>query len=206
MSPARSRRCAGDPPNLIASISLAPESRPLRFALAITCLDGRVQRPVVDYMRRTYGVDYVDLITEPGPEWALTDPTRAGVQAAIHRNARFSVAGHDAELIAVAAHDDCLGNNADPGTRLAQLRAAQQVVTGWDLGVDVIGLWVHMDGKVEEAATAIPAPRIPRRAPAASAPAPPATQPADDVDSQIISVVIAFALGVAAEKNRSGTS
>lgn len=157
-------------------------------------------------MRRTYGVDYVDLITEPGPEWALTDPARAAVQAAIQRNARFSVAGHDAELVAVTAHDDCLGNDAEPGTRLAQLRAAQRLVTGWDLGVDVIALWVHMDGKVEEAATAIPAPRIPRRAPAAPAPAPPPAQPADDIDSQIISVVIAYALGVAAEKNRSGTS
>jgi hypothetical protein len=185
---------------------LALESRPLRFALAITCIDGRVQRPVVDYIRRTYGVDYVDLITEPGPEWALTDPTRAGVQAAIQRNARFSVKGHDAELVAVTAHDDCLGNKADPEKRLAQLRTAQQVLAGWGLGVDVLGLWVHLDGKVEEAATAIPAPRIPRPAPAASAPAPPPAQPADDVDSQIISVVLAFALGVAAEKNRSGTS
>jgi hypothetical protein len=193
-------------PNLIASISMAPESRPLRFALAITCIDGRVQRPVVDYIRRTYGVDYVDLITEPGPEWALTDPARAGVHAAIQRKARFSVAGHDAELIAVTAHDDCLGNDADPGTRLAQLHAAQRLITGWDLGVDVVGLWVHMDGKVEEAATAIPAPRVRRPASAASAPAPPPAQPADDLDSQIISVVVAFALGVAAEKNRSGTS
>jgi len=185
---------------------MAPESRPLRFALAITCIDGRVQRPVVDYIRRTYGVDYVDLITEPGPEWALTDPERGGVQAAIQRKARFSVAGHDAELIAMTAHDDCLGNDADPGTRLAQLHAAQRMITGWDLGVDVVGLWVHMDGKVEEAATAIPAPRIRRPAPAPSAPAPPPAQPADDLDSQIISVVVAFALGVAAEKNRSGTS
>ena len=157
-------------------------------------------------MRRKYGVDYVDLITEPGPERALTDPTQAGVQTAIHRNARFSVEGHDAELIAVTAHDDCLGNDADSGTRLAQLLAAQRLLIDWDLGVDVIALWVRMDGKVEEAATAIPAPRIPRAARAAPAATPPSTQPADDVDSQIISAVIAFALGVAAEKNRSGTS
>ena len=160
----------------------------------------------MDYLRRTYGVDYVDLITEPGPEWALTDPERAGVQAAIQRKARFSVAGHDAELIAMTAHDDCLGNDADPGTRLGQLHAAQRLITGWDLGVDIIGLWVHMDGKVEEAATAIPAPRLRRAAAAAPAPASLPTQPADDVDSQLISVVIAFALGVAAEKNRVGTS
>ncbi|MEO8256511.1 MAG: carbonic anhydrase [Acidobacteriota bacterium] len=183
---------------------MAPGSRPLRFALAITCLDGRVQRPVVDYMRRTYGVDYVDLITEPGPERALTEPTRAAVQAAIHRNASFSVKGHDAELIAVAAHDDCLGNDADPETRLRQLRGAQHIITSWNLGVDVIGLWVHMDGTVEEAAAAIPAPPTTRPAPAA--PTPPPTHPADDVDSQLISAVIAFALGVASEKNRSGTS
>ena len=161
---------------------------------------------MVDYLRRKYGVDYVDLITEPGPERALTDSTRPSVQAAIERNARFSVKGHDAELIAVTAHDDCLGNDADSGTRLAQLRAAQQVVTGWSLGVEVIPLWVHMDGRVVEAATATPAPRIPRPAPAAPAPAPPQNQPVEDVYSQIISAVIGFALGVAAEKNRSGTS
>lgn len=185
---------------------MAPESRPLRFALAITCLDGRVQRPVVDYLRRKYGVDYVDLITEPGPERALTDPTRHLVQAAIQRNARFSVGGHAAELVAVAAHDDCLGNKADTGTRLAQLRAAQEVVTSWELGVDVVALWVYMDGRVEEVTTAIPVGRIPRPAPAAPKPTPPSTQDADDVDSQIISVVLGFALGVAVEKNRSGTS
>jgi hypothetical protein len=79
------------------------------------------------------------------------------------------------------------------------------VVSGWNLGVDVVGLWVHMDGTVAEAATAIPAPRSPRSTPAPSAPAPVPTQPADDLDSQIISVVVAFALGAAAEKNRSET-
>ena len=46
----------------------------------------------------------------------------------------------------------------------------------------------------------------PRPAPAASAPTPPPSLPADDLDSQIISVVIGFALGVAVEKNRSGPS
>lgn len=188
---------------------MPPESRPLRFALAITCLDGRVQRPVVEYLRRKYGVDYVDLITEPGPEHALTEPTRARVQAAIHRNAKFSVDGHDAELIAVTAHDDCLGNSADIETRLRQLKAAQAVVSGWDLGVDVVALWVHGTGKVEEAATAVPSlhktPPTFRTAPGpAAAPNPAGGQsaPATD-DEKLISGVIGFALGIAAERKRS---
>ena len=197
---------------MIKYIIMSPDPRRFRFALAITCLDGRVQRPVVEYLRRKYNVDYVDLITEPGPERALTEPTRARTQAAIHRNARFSRDGHDAEIIAVTAHDECLGNDAESEVRLAQLRAAQQVVIGWNLGADVVALWVHGNGQVEEAMTAVPSPRQARPT-AVSAPVqtfgrvldqpkgPAASQP--DNDDQVITGIVGFALGIAAERKRN---
>lgn len=37
------------------------------FATTINCMNGRVQIPVIDYMKSKYGVDYVDMVTEPGP-------------------------------------------------------------------------------------------------------------------------------------------
>jgi hypothetical protein len=37
------------------------------FATAINCMDGRTQIPVTDYVRKKYKVEYVDMITEPGP-------------------------------------------------------------------------------------------------------------------------------------------
>ena len=39
-----------------------------KFATAITCIDGRVQQPITDWMKFQPTVHYVDLITEPGPD------------------------------------------------------------------------------------------------------------------------------------------
>lgn len=186
--------------------SMPPEPRRFRFALAITCLDGRVQRPVVEYLRRKYGVDYVDLITEPGPERALTEPARARTQAAIHRNAKFSVDGHDAEIVAVTAHDDCLGNSADIETRLAQLKAAQQIVLDWNLGADVVALWVHGTGQVEEAASAVPSLHKERPTFVSAPVTPPPAPVVVDEEGQVIAGAIGFALGIAAERKRTEPS
>ena len=41
------------------------------FATAINCMDGRVQLPVTAFLKKKYGVDYVDVITEPGPNGIL---------------------------------------------------------------------------------------------------------------------------------------
>ena len=37
-----------------------------QFVTAINCMDGRVQIPVIEYMKTTYDVEYIDMITEPG--------------------------------------------------------------------------------------------------------------------------------------------
>jgi len=38
-----------------------------RFATAINCMDGRTQEPVITWIKKNYHVDFVDMITEPGP-------------------------------------------------------------------------------------------------------------------------------------------
>jgi hypothetical protein len=45
----------------------------MKFAMAIHCIDGRVQIPVIEWLRRQYGMEYIDMITEPGPERLLTE-------------------------------------------------------------------------------------------------------------------------------------
>lgn len=39
----------------------------MKFAAAINCMDGRTQVPVIEFLKNKYGVDYVDMITEPDP-------------------------------------------------------------------------------------------------------------------------------------------
>ena len=47
----------------------------MSFYTAINCMDGRVQLPVIYYLKERFGVPYVDVITEPGPVALLSsDP------------------------------------------------------------------------------------------------------------------------------------
>ncbi len=43
------------------------------FAVAINCMDGRIQIPVIDYVKKRFHVRYVDMITEPGPVRILSE-------------------------------------------------------------------------------------------------------------------------------------
>jgi hypothetical protein len=36
-------------------------------------MDGRTQNPVIEWMRKHYGVSYVDMITEPGVDAILAE-------------------------------------------------------------------------------------------------------------------------------------
>ncbi|MCK4433251.1 MAG: hypothetical protein KAV48_04880, partial [Methanomicrobia archaeon] len=45
----------------------------IKFATAINCMDGRVQIPVIEWLKRKYSASYVDMITEPGPNKILAE-------------------------------------------------------------------------------------------------------------------------------------
>lgn len=38
----------------------------MKFCTAINCMDGRVQLPVINYLKKHFKVNYVGSITEPG--------------------------------------------------------------------------------------------------------------------------------------------
>ena len=44
-----------------------------KFATAISCMDGRVQDPISRYIKEKFNVDYVDTITEPGPNKIIAE-------------------------------------------------------------------------------------------------------------------------------------
>ena len=53
----------------------------MSFCTVISCIDGRVQLPVITYLQNRFGVKFVDNVTEAGPvgvlsvfpEFALSD-------------------------------------------------------------------------------------------------------------------------------------
>ncbi|HEY1387377.1 MAG TPA: carbonic anhydrase [Ktedonobacterales bacterium] len=118
------------------------------FATAINCIDGRAQRPVSDWMRIQYSVDFIDTITHPGPEKGLTQGPQATIDI-MRANVGVSVSAHESKLIAIAAHHGCAGNPVSDEEHQEQVRAACQVVIAWGLPVRVIGLWVNEWWQVE---------------------------------------------------------
>ena len=120
-----------------------------RFAAAINCMDGRVQEPIINYMKAHYKVDYVDMITEPGPNKILSDKKDNNILESIKKRVEISVKKHHSQVIAVVGHYDCAGNPASDNEQKAHLLSAINYIKEWNMPVDtVIGLWVDGAFKV----------------------------------------------------------
>ncbi|CAI9832721.1 conserved hypothetical protein [Nitrosopumilaceae archaeon] len=107
------------------------------FATSISCIDGRVQEPLMTWIRERYGVDHVDVISEPGVDGLI-----GGAEAALRAKAEISVRAHSSRGIVVSGHHDCAANPASEGEHLEMIRRAVSTVSSWNLGPEVAGAWV----------------------------------------------------------------
>ena len=101
-----------------------------KFACAINCMDGRVQDAVKNYMQKKYGVDYVDMVTEPGPNKILCECCEKATIENIKKRVEISVNRHGSKVIAIVGHFGCAGNPAEKQTQIEQLKKCQK-----DLGM-----------------------------------------------------------------------
>ena len=113
-------------------------------------MDGRVQLPVSEYLKVRFGVEFVDTITEPGPNRILAEETDARLLSSLVERLRISIEQHGSVGIAVAGHHDCAGNPSAEPEQEAHTRAAMGVVRKWFPDIPVIGLWVDAEWTVRE--------------------------------------------------------
>jgi len=122
----------------------------MRFCTAVNCMDGRVQIPVIRYLQARFAADYVDTVTEPGPNRILAEGQDASALAAIERRVRISLEYHQSVGIAVVGHHDCAGNPVSEAEQAQHTVAAVRAVRDRFSGVPVVGLWVDKDWNVHE--------------------------------------------------------
>ncbi len=120
------------------------------FATTINCMDGRVQIPVIEYMKSKYAVDYVDMVTEPGPNKILSENRDRTIVESIKKRVEISVMKHNSKLVAVVGHHNCAGNPVEKDTQLKQILSAIKTVESWNFEVKVIGLWIDENWEVCE--------------------------------------------------------
>lgn len=118
------------------------------FATAINCIDGRVQTPVSDWIRERFGVQYVDMITEPGVVRIMSLGPLSTV-GSIKQKVMISVKGHHSNVIAIVGHCDCLANPIPKDEHLDYIKQSVERVASWGLSVRILGLWVNERWQVE---------------------------------------------------------
>jgi hypothetical protein len=71
------------------------------YATAVNCIDGRVQIPVIKYLRAQYGVDYVDMVTEPGAVAVIAEHRDIVAVESIKRRVDVSKMRHASKVLAI---------------------------------------------------------------------------------------------------------
>jgi carbonic anhydrase len=122
----------------------------MSFCTAITCIDGRAHLPVIEYLQRRFGVEYVDLVTAPGVVAVVSGAQPSEDAESLYRRVEISVEAHQSVGIAIAAHHDCAANPVAQEIQLSQLWTAVGNVSERFPGVGVVALWIGETWKPQE--------------------------------------------------------
>lgn len=118
------------------------------FATAINCMDGRVQLPVIEWMKDKYSVEYIDMITAAGPNNVLLNGEQSEVDSIIAK-VQISYEKHGSEVIAIVGHHDCAGNPVSKEEQIIQIKECMNKIHSWEFPLDVVGLFVNENWEVE---------------------------------------------------------
>ena len=113
-------------------------------------MDGRIQIPVIRYLQQRFNADYVDSITEPGPNLILSDQIEMATVQSIFKRLDISVERHNSVGIAVVGHYDCAGNPAPQDEQETHIQNAILFLQKKYREIEILGLWVDKDFKVHE--------------------------------------------------------
>jgi len=127
----------------------------MRFCTSVHCMDGRVQLPVIGYLTARFGVDYVDVVTEPGPNRILARREDPALCDSILRRVRLSLERHGSVGITVAGHHGCASNPAGPREQAADILAAVKYLQQCFPQLSIIGLWINERWEVSEVTEAM---------------------------------------------------
>jgi hypothetical protein len=119
-----------------------------KFATALNCMDGRVQEPVIKFLKEKYKVDFVDMITEPGIDRILAEGDKKILEE-IKNKIEISIKKHGSKVVAIVGHTDCAGNPVGKRKHLRQIRKGKEILKSMNIESEILGLWVNEKWEVE---------------------------------------------------------
>ena len=123
----------------------------MKFGTLINCSDGRVQYPVMDYLKKSYDIEFFDAANEAGPLLTLTKKTDKCRLISLKEQIRTSLEEHNSKFIALVGHHDCTDNPGDRAFQEKQMdEALDYLQRGFGKDLTYVGLYVNENWEVEE--------------------------------------------------------
>lgn len=110
-------------------------------------MDGRIQLPIINWLKEKYDVNYIDTITEPGVDKLFSNSSKMDE---IKSKVSISVNAHGSRIILVSGHYDCAGNPVSKQEHIKHIKNTMKSVESWNLPVIVIGAWVNENWQLEQ--------------------------------------------------------
>ena len=116
-------------------------------ATCLNCMDGRVQLPVLQWIKDNYRVDFVDVITEAGMDEVLSNQEDV---REILRSITISVNINKSTRLFVVGHYDCRGNPVEENIHHQEISSAVKRLKEHWPALEIVGLWVNKNWAVEK--------------------------------------------------------
>ena len=120
------------------------------FCTVVNCMDGRTQVNVNEYLKVRFHVDFVDTVTEAGPNGLLAREPDGPTVASVFSRIDISVNKHGSVGIGVVGHHDCAGNPGGAAHQAADTQKAVEALRRRYPSLTVVGLWVDDTWSVTE--------------------------------------------------------
>ena len=112
----------------------------------VNCIDGTVQLSAIDFAKKIWNVEWVDVITDAAPERILSEAKDTEKVDHIHNNIDASLCNQRKKLLAIASHSDCDINKVSDRKKIEMLQRAVNHLKSKHADADVIGIWVNGEG------------------------------------------------------------
>jgi len=114
----------------------------MEFGTSIHCMDGRIQEPLLNFIKKEFNITYVDTITEAGPCQILPQNSDQFLINSLKNRIAVSLNQHGSKIIFVSGHHDCAGNPVAKDVQLRQIAESAAALRAMYPGVRVVELYV----------------------------------------------------------------
>lgn len=123
----------------------------LKVGTVINCIDGRIQYPVMDFLKKNYEMSFFDAATEAGPLKILTERTDKCRLFSLKEQIKTSLEVNGSRFIVVVGHHDCRGNPEERAVQEKQIdNALDYLKKAYGDELTYVGLYVNEKWEVEE--------------------------------------------------------